>query len=183
MLSWGRQPGLCVCGVCVYQRHIDSNAVWHENPAGFTAVTTQTSHLSLKCLIANLDWVFDAFSIICPHLYGKYTTRDRLQLIFIPRHSSMFLVLLLRTAPLHIDHQEIQAVFQKSAKALSQEVVAALSASWVWFASHLDSLCFHLGSSSSTSFFTCVNNTFTSWLDLGIKMSWIRLEKKTKTKQ
>lgn len=93
MLSWGRQPGLCVCGVCVYQRHIDSNAVWHENPAGFTAVTTQTSHLSLKCLIANLDWVFDAFSIICPHLYGNYTTRDRLQLIFIPRHSSMFLVL------------------------------------------------------------------------------------------
>lgn len=38
----------------------------------------------------------------------------------------MFLVLLLRTAPLHIDHQEIQAVFQKSAKALSQEVVSGL---------------------------------------------------------
>lgn len=134
MLSWGRQPGLCVCGVCVHQRHIDSNAVWHENPAGFTAVTTQTSHLSLKCLIANLDWVFDAFSIIHPHLYGKYTTRDRLQLIFIPRHSSMFLGVLRFTVTYstltywspHIDHQEIQAVFEKPAKALSREVVAGL---------------------------------------------------------
>lgn len=193
MLSWGRQPGLCVCGVCVYQRHIDSNAVWHENPAGFTAVTTQTSHLSLKCLIANLDWVFDAFSIICPHLYGKYTTRDRLQLIFIPRHSSMFLVALHFTVTYSAftywpprDTGHVSEVCKGSFTGGGGRFISpvtALSASWVWFASHSDSLCFHLGSSSSTSFFTCVNNTFTSWLALGIKISWIRLEKKTKTKQ
>lgn len=180
--------------VCVHQRHIDSNAVWHENPAGFTAVTTQTSHLSLKCLIANLDWVFDTFSIIHPHLYGKHTTRDRLQLIFIPMHSSKFLGGLRFTvtysaltywSPQYWPPRDTGRVWETckgsftggGGRFISQ--VTVLSASWVWFASHLDSLCFDLGSSSSTSFFT-VNNTFTGWLAFGIKMSWIRLGKKQK---
>lgn len=167
MLSWGRQPGLCVCGVCVHQRHIDSNAVWHENPAGFTAVTTQTSHLSLKCLIANLDWVFDAFSIIHLNLYGKYTTRDRLQLIFIPRHSSMFLGVLRFTvtystltywSPQYWPPRDTGRVWEACKGSFTGgggrfiSPVTALSASWVWFASHLDSLCFELVLCSSLTF-------------------------------
>lgn len=167
MLSWGRQPGLCVCGVCVHQRHIDSNAVWHENPAGFTAVTTQTSHLSLKCLIANLDWVFDAFSIIRPHLYGKYTTRDRLQLIFIPK---AFVYVFRRIAfHCYVQHLDILVstywlprdtgrVWEACKSSFTGgggrfiSPVTALSASGVWFASHLDSLCFDLVLCSSLTF-------------------------------